>query len=466
MHKSLTRVWALALLLLPVLGSGADENSCFRARRKAVMDKIEGSAALLQGAAETRDYAPFRQDNNFYYLTGVETPGAFLLVDASERRSILFLPARNATLEQWEGPRLFAGEQAQAATGIDEVMEVSRLQPELEKRKATFKSIYIPMAPQEVAETSRDRAAQFEIAREQSPWDGRISREKAFEQNLRQKLGGSIRISDLTPVLDSMRRIKDEQEIGRMREAARIGALGMIEAMRDTRPGRYEYQIAAAATFIFRWNGAAGPAYFPIVGSGPDSCYLHYSANSRKMESGDIVVMDYAPEYRYYDSDITRTFPVSGKFTDEQIKLYKIVLEAQSAAIQKVRPGSTFADLNNAAREVVSRHGYDKYWQHGVSHFVGMSVHDVGTPDTLQPGMVLTIEPGLYVRERNLGVRIEDTVLVTEQGCEVLTLGVPREIAAIEKLMSEKGLVSPESVERHCRGGIHAAEAPLSGACN
>jgi Xaa-Pro aminopeptidase len=159
------------------------------------------------------------------------------------------------------------------------------------------------------------------------------------------------------------------------------------------------------------------------------------------MEVGDIVVMDYAPEYRYYDSDITRTFPVSGKFSDEQIKVYEIVLEAQKAAIQKVRPGSTFAEITNAAREVVSRHGYDKYWQHGVSHFVGMSVHDVGTPDTLQPGMVLTIEPGLYLPEKNLGVRIEDSVLVTEQGCEVLTQGVPKEVAAIEKLMAEKGLM-------------------------
>ena len=440
MNRILTRVCALVLLLLPLSGSGADDNSYFQARRKAFMDRIEGSAALLEGAAETRDYVPFRQDNNFYYLTGVEAPGAFLLVDASARRSILFLPPRNLTLEQWEGPRLFAGEQAQAATGIDDVMDVARLQAELDKRKATFKGIYVVMAPEETTETSRDRAAQFENAREQSPWDGRISRAKAFAQKLGKILGG-VPINDLSPILDGMRRIKDEQETGRMREAARIGALGISEAMRDTAPGRYEYQIAEAATFIFRWNGAAGPAYFPIVGAGPDSCFLHYSANTRKIEAGDIVVMDYAPEYRYYDSDITRSFPASGKFSDEQIKLYEIVLEAQKAAIQKVRPGSTFADITKAAREVVSRHGYDKFWQHGVSHFVGMSVHDVGTQDTLQTGMVLTIEPGLYVREKNLGVRIEDTVLVKDQGCEVLTQGVPKEIAAIEKLMLEKGLM-------------------------
>jgi Xaa-Pro aminopeptidase len=423
------------------LSGGPDDNSYFAARREKVMQKIGGCIAVLPGAIETRAYEPFRQDNNFYYLTGVETPGAYLLLDAARQRSVLFLPARNVNREQWEGPRLFPGDEAKAATGMDDVLDISRLEAELQKCKPGLKHIYVPLAPEEVAATSRDRAAEYDSARERNVWDGVRSRPKALAQALRQKLGASAAIADLTPILDSMRCIKDEQEIGRMREAARIGALGMKEAIRDAGPGRFEYQVAAAATFVFRWNGAAGPAYFPIVGSGPNSCFLHYSADTRRMESGDIVVMDYGAEYRYYDSDITRSFPVSGRFSEEQSRLYEVVMEAERAAIGKVKPGASFADLNAAAHAVAERHGYGRYWQHGVSHFVGMSVHDVGAATRFEPGMVITVEPGLYLSEKNLGIRIEDTVLITRDGCEVLTLDVPKERAEIEKLMAEKGLV-------------------------
>jgi Xaa-Pro aminopeptidase len=443
MLRPAVRLLTVMSLLMPILSGGVDDNYYFSARRKALMEKIPGSVAVIQGAVEPRAYVPFRQNNDFYYLTGVESPGAFLLIDSARHRSILFLPPRNASLEQWEGPSLVAGEEAQASTGIEEVMDVPRLESELQSRKD--RSVYINRAPEETSETSRDRASQYELEREHSPWDGGVSRGKAFETSLRSKLGETVSFNDLSPILDSMRLIKDEQEIWRIRQASRIGAAGMKEAIRGTRPGRYEYQIASAATFVFRWNGASGPAYFPIVGSGPNSCYLHYHANTRRMKTGDIVVMDYAPEYRYYDTDITRTFPVSGKFSEEQAQLYGVVLEAQQGAIQKVRPGSTFVELNNAAREIVAHYGYAKYWQHGLSHFVGMSVHDVGNADTLQPGMVITIEPGLYIREKNLGVRIEDTVLVTREGCEILTGDIPKEIRGIEKLMAEKGVTPPKT---------------------
>jgi Xaa-Pro aminopeptidase len=321
------------------------------------------------------------------------------------------------------------------------VMEVSRLGDELEKRKAGLKALYTPLKPEETASTSRDRAAQFEMAREHSSWDGRVSRGKAFEQSLKKKLGESVAIKDLSPFLDEMRRVKDALEIDRLRESSRIGAMGIKEAMRAARPGVYEYQLAAAAEFVFKWNGAMGPAYFPIVGSGPNSCALHYSLDNRKTEPGDIVVMDFGPDYQYYHSDITRTFPVSGKFSEEQAKVYQIVLEAQKAALQKVRPGNTFNDVGSAAREVVAHYGYLNKWLHGVSHYLGMSTHDVGSIQPLVPGVVITVEPGLYFPEKNLGVRIEDTVLVTKDGCEVLSQDVPKEIADVEKLMAEKSIL-------------------------
>jgi Xaa-Pro aminopeptidase len=432
-------VW-LAILIFATQARGASDNSFYAARRQAVMKQIEGGVAVLQGAPETRAYEQFRQANEFYYLTGVEAPGALLLLDGSEQRSVLFLPPRNPHLEAWEGPRMVPGERAQAASGIDQVFEIEKFESELQKRKGRMKVLYTPFSPAETAMMSRDRAMIHDSAQHRNPWDGRVIREKAFQERLSQKLGTTVEIKDLTPVLDAMRRIKDELEIGRLRKAGHIGSIGHAEAMRSAEPGQYEYQIAAVADFVFRWHGATGPGYFPIAGSGSNSCILHYSANSRQTQPGDLFVLDFGPEYQYYQSDITRTFPVSGKFTEEQARVYRVVLEAQKAALAKVRPGATFADINRAAREVITRHGYGKYWRHGVSHYVGMSTHDVGGSEALEPGVVLTVEPGIYIEEKALGIRIEDTVLVTADGCEIFSRDVPKEIDEIENLMARKGI--------------------------
>jgi Xaa-Pro aminopeptidase len=186
-------------------------------------------------------------------------------------------------------------------------------------------------------------------------------------------------------------------------------------------------------------NGADGFSFAPIVGAGKNSCYLHYHSNAKKIEDNDIIVMDFGPDYQYYASDITRTFPASGKFSEEQRKDYAIVLEAQKAAIERVRPGSSFYDVYNAARSVLNHYGVMDNMPHGVSHYVGMAVHDVGKNERFVPGVVITVEPGIYFPEVGIGVRIEDTVLVTENGCEILTKDVPTEISEIESLMSEKG---------------------------
>jgi Xaa-Pro aminopeptidase len=417
----------------------ADDNPFYAARREALMKKIEGAVAVLQGASSTRAYVTFRQDNNFYYLTGVEAPDALLLLDASQHRSILFLPRQNRETERWEGPRLSAGPEARVKSGIDEVLELSQFGAELDKRRNTLKILYTPFSPEETAATSRDRALQHDSARQNDPWDGRPSRQAAFEKDLQTKIGPSVGIKDLSPFLDEMRRVKDAQEIERLRMAGQIGALGMKEAIRSAKPGMYEYQVAALAEFMFLWKGASGPGFFPIVGSGPNSCLLHYSRNRRKMAAGDIVVFDFGPDYQYYQSDITRSFPVSGKFGEEQAKVYQAVLAAQKAALEKVRPGAGFSTLSEAVQKVLERYGYAEYLTHGVSHYVGMSTHDVGTSETFEPGVVITVEPGVYIPEKNLGIRIEDTVLVTKDGCEVLTKDVPKELIEIETLMSEKG---------------------------
>ena len=417
----------------------ADENSFYAARREALMKKIDGAVAVLQGASSTRAYVTFRQDNNFYYLTGIESPDALLMLDASQHRSILFLPRQNRQTERWEGPMLSAGPEARIKSGLDDVMELSQFAGELEKRRNALKILYTPFSPEETAATSRDRALQHDSARRSDPWDGRPSRQAAFEKDLQSTLGSSISIKDLSPFLDEMRRVKDAREIERLRTAGHIGALGMKEAIRSAKPGMYEYQVAALAEFMFLWRGASGPSFFPIVGSGPNSCLLHYSQNRRKMAAGDIVVFDFGSEYQYYQSDITRTFPVSGKFSEEQAKVYQVVLAAQKAALEKVRPGASFSALSEAVQNVLERYGYAEYLTHGVSHYVGMSTHDVGTSDIFEPGVVITVEPGVYIPEKNLGIRIEDTVLVTKDGYEVLTKDIPKELTEIESLMSERG---------------------------
>jgi Xaa-Pro aminopeptidase len=439
MLKAGLRAFLLGLIFLQIVIGSPDGNSYFAARRDALIKKIDGSVAVLKGAPETRAYHTFRQDNNFYYLTGVETPNALLLIDGIHHRSILFLPSRNKDIEHWEGSHPYPGMEASKATGIDEVLELSKFGEELEKLKGNLQTMYTPLTPSETSATSRDRAHQFESARQNDPWDGRISRETAFEKNLRSRLG-LVAVMDLSPILDDMRRVKDAEEITRLRGAGRIGALGFKEAIRTARPGMYEYQVAAAAEFVFLWHGASGYSFFPIVGSGPNSCILHYTANQRRMESGELVVMDFGPDYRYYGVDITRTFPVSGKFSEEQAKVYQVVLDAQKAAIEKARPGATFGDLNDIVREVLNRHAYAKFMNHLVSHYVGMSTHDVGREERFEPGVVIAIEPGVYMPEKNLGIRIEDTVLVTRNGCEILTSEVPKEISEIEKLMTEKGI--------------------------
>ena len=417
----------------------AGDKDFFAARRHALMDRIGESVAVLQGLPDSRAYEPFRQDNNFYYLTGVATPDAMLLLDGNKRQSILFLPPRDRENERWENPLLYASRQARDTTGVDKVMELSEFGDELKKRLQGSSGVYTPFTPYETAATSRDRSMKHDSERMRSVWDGRKSRESAFRDKLKEAVR-SLTIKDLSPVLDEMRRLKDAMEIERLRTAGRIGALGLKEAIRSAKPGMYEYQLAALAKFVYLWHGASGEAFFPIVGSGPNSCVVHYYRNQRRMEPGDIVVMDFGPDFRYYVSDITRTFPVSGKFSREQALVYGIVLQAQKAALDAVRTGATFEDVENAARGVLARSGYEKYLTHAVSHYVGMAVHDVGDPAPFEPGVVIAVEPGVYIQDKDLGVRIEDTVLVTEKGFEILTGDAPKEIADIENLMASRSV--------------------------
>jgi Xaa-Pro aminopeptidase len=249
-----------------------------------------------------------------------------------------------------------------------------------------------------------------------------------------------MELRDVAPSIDAMRAVKTPEEVAVMRRNGKISAEAVRQAMLATQPGVLEYQVEAAAMSVVLKGGAKGAAYAPIVGSGPNSCIWHYDKNSRRIEAGDVVLMDFGADLDHLAMDITRTWPASGRFTEEQKEVYRIVLEVQKACIEAYKPGATPKDVRDHVARVMKAKGLDpRGLEGGFGHGVGLSVHDVPLGGVLKEGMVFAIEPALYYPEKNFGVRIEDTVLITRTGCEVLTADVPKEIGEIEKLMAGRG---------------------------
>ncbi|HMK02771.1 MAG TPA: Xaa-Pro peptidase family protein [Ferruginibacter sp.] len=411
----------------------------FAARRKKIMEKIGDGVAVLVGAELPEAYIKFRQDNNFYYLSGVEVPDAVLIIDGKNKQSYLLVPdnmSNDIKTEAWIKP----GAEAATAYKFDRVMSKSWLTNMLHQYADRRQSFFIQQSPQELAEMSRDRCTQIRSARLNDPWDGRISKEVTFYNKIKERFPANA-VNDLTPILDDMRWVKDKKEIAVLRECGRIGCLGINEAIKVTRPGIYEYQTVAACDFIFDDNGSAGPAYFAIAASGERGLIWHYNANNHLLEPGTVLLIDYAPELNYYVTDITRTWPVGGEFTAEQLKFYNCVKEARDEIIKMMKPGITLSDMEKVGKEVYKRNGLEKYWFGYVGHFVGMAVHDVGSYDKpFVEGVVFNVEPILEDREKKIHIRLEDTIVITATGAENLTPGSPVDAKAIYALIKEKGV--------------------------
>lgn len=392
----------------PVAGAPCPEEVSDLAARRQALCEAAGPGALifLPGAPELDDeFAGFHQIPDFLYLTGVTLPDAALIIwtgDADDPpREILFLPATSAAEQVWTGPLLVPGDDAVRITGIAETMPVGRLGR---------------------VWTQLSQRAEHRLA-------------------LRGEAPGGDEVEPVEPALHALRQVKSPLEVATLRRAIEITGQGIAEAIRSAEPGMYEYEIQAAAEYIFQREGALGLGFPTIAGSGPNTCFLHYMANRRRTEAGDLIVLDIGARYRGYTADITRTFPLSGRFTAEQREIYEIVLEAQAAAIARCRPGVRLRDVHQAALDVIRSHGYGDRFPHGTSHWLGLDVHDVGSYErVLEPGMVLTVEPGIYIPEQEIGVRVEDDVLVTVSGCEVLSAGIPKDPDAIEALMREQGI--------------------------
>lgn len=419
--------------------AGAIPPETLQARRAKVMEAMGTGVAVL-GSAAVRSIEPhgphpqdsdFRQDNDFFYLTGLETPDSWLVLIAGEdgsRQARLFLPERDTAAERWTGPQLGPGAEAAGLTGIDSVSSASDAGRDItrlvfgRRSPAWTGGLFVRRGP----------------GRPES--ESELVRELAFRST-----GRPLAVHDLGYLIARERLIKDDDELRRLRRAIDITAEAQREAMAAVQPGMWEYQIEAIIEYVFRRNGAERVGFPSIIGAGVNSTTLHYDNSRGSLDAGDLIVMDIGAEFGYYSADVTRTVPVSGRFSERQRALYQLVLATQEAAIDSVRPGMTLGRLNDIARSYMEEHSEHlcdpgdctQYFVHGLSHWLGMDVHDVGDYRTpLAPGMVLTIEPGLYLPAERIGIRIEDDILVTENGSEVLSRMAPRDVDRIEALMS------------------------------
>lgn len=436
---------AAALLLLTSLSESQDlwryfTPEDFGRRRVAVFEKIPDGVAVFLGAELPEGYVKFRQDNTFYYLTGVEVPDAVLILNGLKRTSTLLVPEvipNDVKQEAWIKP----GEEAAKLYRFDQVISRASLGRALADALAGEATVYLHLMPEETAEMSRDRSSLLRLKRMDDPWETRVPKEIAFANLLKERFP-AVTVRSITPVIDGLRWVKDAKEIAVLRECGRIGALGMNEAMKITLPGLYEYQVAAACDFIYQYNGAQNPAFYAIAASGERGLIWHYNANNHRLESGEVVLLDYAPDLNNYVTDITRTWPVEGKFTEYQLQLYNCINEMRSKIIAALKPGVTYTDLQKIGRDVFEKHGFRRFWNGYVGHFVGMAVHDIGPRDEpFVPGVVFNVEPIIEDKDRKIHLRLEDTVVITEDGAEVLTDQTPVEPEEIYRVMRDRGFL-------------------------
>ena len=437
----------LALLLpasvLPALAWEREPLSVFHERRARLVRETGGDGVIVLFGYRDADMAAsvttFHQNENFYYLTGWNEPEAMMLLVPKApkpgatfelEKEILFIPAHDFREEKWTGPKLGPDDaDARARTGFPTVKATSLFQSELLEALKNFPKIYTELTPQ--------------------PESG----EDYFQAEVVSKLHKMAPLANLADVrqhVERQRAVKSPGEIALLRKAVDASIEAHLAAMKTVRPGVWEYETAARMEFEFRRRGCEWPAYPPIVGSGFFSTVLHYDADDQQMKDGDVVVMDVAGSYGGYTSDITRTLPVNGRFTPRQREIYEIVLGAQNAAMAAAKPGLMLRHGKNSLHEIayayINAHGKDlhgnslgQYFIHGLGHSVGLNVHDpMNYNQPLEPGMVVTMEPGIYIPEERIGVRIEDDILITKDGYELLTRRLPRTVEEIEKLMAGK----------------------------
>jgi len=442
MRKPLSLSFLSLLLALASFSVAFDRqpNADYRARREALAKKAAGVVVLFAPVEASDDFYGFRQEDNFFYLSGVSEPGTALLIasaveakgdsPAQPYTEILFLPPRNLTQEKWIGPKLGPeNPNASQITGFDRVEEIGKLPDELARMiSGPFPAIYTDVPAQ--GESPSTIASAF-----------------------LKRINSMLTYHDVKPMLSSLRTVKDAGEVALLRKAVDASVAAHVAAFKTVKPNITEREISALMQYEWGKRGCERPAYAPIVGSGFYSTVLHYSQDSNTMKAGDVVVIDAAGEYSMYAADITRTLPVNGHFTARQKEIYDIVLGAQEAAMAAFQSGKSMlvgdsdASLYKAAKDYIRSHGkdlhgqpLDQYFIHGLGHYIGLNVHDPGDYKVpLAPGMAFTIEPGIYIPEENIGVRIEDDFLVGQDGKLIKLSGaLPSKAEDVESAMAGK----------------------------
>ena len=425
----------------------------FSSRRKKLSELVLDDSVILLCSSNIKsrnsdsDY-PFRQDSNFYYLSGFNEPESIIVIrpSAKKRKYVIFCRDRDPLREQWDGFR--SGQDgAREVYGADEAYSISLINEIMPELLEGSKNIYYSMS----SPCGLDKRINI--------WVDQI------RLNTRAGAEPPQNLLSLDSIIHEMRLLKSDEEIEVMKQAAEITTEAHIRAMKAVKPGMFEYQLEAEYLYAFNKNGARAPAYNSIVGGGNNACILHYVENNSELKDGDMVLVDAGCEYKYYASDVTRTFPVNGSFTEEQKQIYSVVLEAHKQSMDQLKPGNKWnlaheksveviveglielGIIKGSKQEAIDTGEYSKYYMHRIGHWLGMDVHDVGSYKQdgdwrdLEPGMVMTIEPGIYILDslegvedkwKGIGVRIEDDVLVTQEGFEVLTPDIPRSIEEVE----------------------------------
>jgi Xaa-Pro aminopeptidase len=433
-------IWVL-VSLLPALAWEREPLPVYHERRVRLERETGGDGVIVLFGYKDADVAAsvttFHQNENFYYLTGWNEPNAVMLLVPKVPKAgaapevdkeVLFIPARNLFGEKWNGPKLGPDDpDARARTGFPTVKPAPLFQAELLEALKAFPKIYTELTPQPESGEDYFQAEEVSKLREIAPM---------------------ATLADVRPHVERQRAVKSPGEIDLLRKAIDASVEAHLAALKTVRPGVWEYEVAARMEYEFRRRGCEWPAYPPIVGSGFFSTVLHYDADDQQMKDGDVVVMDVAGSYSGYAADITRTLPVNGHFTPRQREIYEIVLGAQNAAIAAAKPGMYIGHGKNSLQEIafnyINTHGKDMhgsslgdYFIHGLGHSIGLNVHDpMSYSVPLQPDMVVTMEPGIYIPDEKIGVRIEDDILITKDGNELLSRRLPRAVEDIEKLMA------------------------------
>ena len=453
-------------------------------RRQSVMEKMGNRGMLILFSADVRPYSgdvsyEFRQENNLFYLTGSRHPETTLVLmpQNSSRREILFLPDRDPRREVWDG-KMASPEEVADTSGIQTVWSSSEFDSSLDSvlygrpyrgQSSQFDDFF--------ADLRKGEADVYLLMEPKPGLTGEVSEEFRFANRLRERFTG-IRIKDASQIFQQLRVIKSPYEVKQLQEAIDITTEAQLEVMEILHPGLWEYEVEALIEYVFKKRNSFDWAFPSIVASGPNATTLHYQKSQRQIQDGELLLMDIGAEYNYYAADVTRTIPANGTFTPEQAAIYQLVLNAQKESIALIKPGVPILTVHQKATEVLkeglsrlglitdpSTNQYRVFLPHGVGHFIGLAVHDVRSGDHLRENMVLTIEPGIYVREdseerlmaqgisekeldkirpalrkfMNIGVRIEDDILVTEDGYQVLSQTAPREIRDIERRMETRG---------------------------